>query len=96
MKCASPTYRKARRERMLRASRAGVAARERNRLSRASDCGEWKRVATMVLLVNAAPDGRHVAVKASGRNDWHRCGSERAVRGALAGIIWRMKGGVAE
>jgi hypothetical protein len=49
----------------------------------------------MVLLVSASPDGRHVAIKAShGRNDWHRCGSERAVRGALAGIIWRMKGGV--
>ena len=35
MICASPTYRKRLRERQLRASRAGVAARERNRLARA-------------------------------------------------------------
>ena len=89
--CASLTYRKRQRERMLRASLAGVAARERNRMARNADCGEWKRVATLILLVNAAPDGRNVAIQASGRTDWHRCGSERAVRGALARMIYAGK-----
>ncbi len=91
----SPTYRKRRRERLLKASRAGVAARERIRMELAAVAGEWTRVATVVLQVNAAPDGRTVAVRAChGRGEWEVCGSERAVRGRLAGWLWKQaKGG---
>ena len=88
----SPTYRKRKTLRLHARAMAGVAARERNRIARNSDCGEWKRVATLVVLVNAAPDGRTVAIQASGRGDWHLCGSERAVRGALARMIYAKKG----
>ena len=89
----SPTYRQRKRLQLHARAMDGVAARERNRMERNADCGQWKRVATMILLVSAAPDGRRVAIKAShGRGEWYRCGSERAVRGALADIIWSMKG----
>jgi hypothetical protein len=88
----SPTYRKRRRERLLKASRAGVAARERIRMERVAEAGEWTRVATVVLQVNAAPDGRTVAIRAChGRGEWSVCGSERAVRGRLAGFLWTQR-----
>ncbi len=88
----SPTYRKRRRDRLLKASRAGVAARERIRRERAEGAGEWARVATVVLQVNAAPDGRTVAVRVChGRGEWEVCGSERAVRGRLAGFLWTQR-----
>ena len=73
-------------------SQAGVLARERNRMLRAEECGVWSRVATLVLVVSAAPDGRSVGIWAcGGAGSWQRCGSERAVRGALAKILWGKK-----
>lgn len=62
------------------------AAKERRRL--ATDCGDWQRVATLIVVVTAAPDGRHVGISAAGAADWYRCGSERSVRGALAQMIY--------
>jgi len=88
----SPTYRKRRRERMLARSRAGVAARERIRAEAQRDAPGWQHVRTVWLSVYAAPDGRHIELHAaSERGQWARCGSERAVRGALAEMLWRMK-----
>jgi hypothetical protein len=78
---------------MLRASRAGVDAREQKRMESAAHSDGWRHVRTVWLEVYAAPDGRQVEMHvASERGEWRRCGSERAVRGALADIIWRMKG----
>ena len=84
----SPNYRKYRRERQLRRSRAGVEARERKRLERAATDPGWRRVATLLLIVEAAPDGQHIALNVHGQRDWYRCGSERAVRGALEKMMW--------
>lgn len=87
----SPTYRKQRSERRLRSSRAGVRKREQNRSERNKDCEGWKRVGTFLLVVHAAPDGRTMAIQAHGCERWYRCGSERAVRGALARMIYNAK-----
>lgn len=84
----SPTLCKRRRERQLKASRAGVKAREQNRLARLKDCEGWKRVGTFLVVVHAGPDGRTMALQAHGCERWERCGSERAVRGALARMLW--------
>ena len=84
----SPTYHKQCRERRLRSSRAGVQKREENRRERTKDCEDWKRVGTFLLVVHAAPDGRNVASQAHNCATWYRCGSERAVRGALARMLW--------
>jgi hypothetical protein len=84
----SPNYYKRLKERRLQRSMAGVRARERKRMERNADCENWKRVRTLILVVHAAPDGRHIALQAHGRDTWHRCGSERSVRGALAKILW--------
>lgn len=89
---ASPNYRKRRRERLLQRSRLGVQARERKRLERANEFGSWRRVATVLLVVHAAPDGRHMAINAvHGAGEWMRCGSERAVRAALARALWGLR-----
>lgn len=94
----SPNYLKCKREKQLAKSRAGVMARERNRSAMAATDPGWRRVATMMLIVEAAPDGRHVAIHAHGQRDWHRCGSDRAVRVALAKMLWgtKQKGAVTE
>ena len=89
----SPTYHKQRHERRLRSSRAGVLQREANRCERNKDCEGWKRVGTFLVVVHAAPDGRTIAIQAHGCETWYRCGSERAVRGALARMLWNKKGG---
>lgn len=66
------------------------AAKERRRLE--SREGEWRLVRVVELRVFAAPDGRHVELHAqSERGFWARCGSERAVRGAVARVLWRMR-----
>lgn len=62
------------------------AAKERKRL--AEPASNWKRVATLLVTVDAAPDGRTVAIRVNGRRAWSRCGSERAVRGALAKLLY--------
>jgi hypothetical protein len=63
------------------------AAKERKRLAATADCEGWKRVGTFLLVVHAGPDGRTMALQAHGCDRWYRCGSERAVRGALARML---------
>lgn len=71
---------------------AGVAARERIRMAAAAGEPGWRLVLVVWLAVYAAPDGRRVELHAaSERGQWRRCGSERAVRGALGNILWRMR-----
>ena len=91
--CASPTYRKLRRERCLRASRAGVAARERQRLRAMADQpAGWPLVRAVWLAVYAAPDGRHIELHAvSERGHWVRVGSERACVAAVGRVVWGMR-----
>ena len=84
----SPTYRNRRRERRLRSSLAGVRKREENRSELNKECEGWKRVGTFLVVVHAAPDGRTMALQAHGCETWERCGSERAVRGALARMLY--------
>ena len=84
----SPTYRKQRRERRLRSSRAGVRKREEIRRERNKECEGWKRVGTFLVIVHAGPDGRSVGISARSCGEWYRCGSERAVRGALARMLY--------
>jgi len=86
----SPSYWKRRREKMLARSRKGVAARERKRMEFDPDREGWKVAGTYLVRVWAAPDGRSVAMDVSGRTQ--RCGSERAVRGALARAFWGAEG----
>jgi hypothetical protein len=90
-------YRKSRRTIALDAKRARCAAmraaKERKRLDSCGDSGSWPLVRAVWLAVYAAPDGRHVEIRAvSERGDWRRCGSERAVRGAVSTILWGMRG----
>lgn len=69
-------------------SRLGVLARERNRMARL-DRGPWKRAGTYLITVDAAPDGRHIALTVrSGKPERFLCGSERTVTAALRRIIW--------
>ena len=83
---------KRRRGRVLEKCEAMRAAKARRRVELAGVCGGWERVATLVLMVSAAPDGRSIAVRAChGRGEWQRCGSVRAVRGALTRLIWSQR-----
>ena len=83
------TAHKRRREKTLRKCSAMRAAKARRHAERAAECGSWERVATVLLHVTAAPDGRTIGIRyADGRGEWHRCGSERAVMGALRSVIY--------
>jgi hypothetical protein len=62
------------------------AAKERKRL--ANNLGEWRRVFSLLIVGHVAPDGRTLALQAHNCKTWYRCGSERAVRGALAKMMW--------
>jgi hypothetical protein len=59
----NPTCRRLRRRNEIQKQKSalGVAARERNRLARASDCGTWRRVFTMILVGHS--DGRHTGTR---------------------------------
>ena len=85
----SPTYRKSRRAKLLERSRKGVEARERKRLAFDPDRESWRVVRTFLCRLWAAPDGRTVAIYVDGM--MVRCGSERAVRAALAKMIYARK-----
>jgi ferric-dicitrate binding protein FerR (iron transport regulator) len=90
-------YRKSQRtialERKLNRCAAMRAAKERVRAESHRDAPGWRHLRSIWLSVYAAPDGRHIELHAaSERGEWRRCGSERAVRGALAKMMWRMKG----
>ena len=88
--CASPNYCKARAERLKRRAMQGVAAREKLRLERAAECGQWTS-RTIILQASFSPDGRFVGLQFA-NGEWARCGSERYVRGQLAKKLWNMKG----
>ena len=89
-------YRKSRRTIVLQGKRdrcvAMRAAKERKRLAAGAECEGWKRVGTFLVIVHAGPDGRSVGISARSCGEWYRCGSERAVRGALARMFWRLRG----
>ncbi len=63
------------------------AAKERKRLATAAECGTW---ATRLCQFEASfsPCGRYVGLLAI-NGPWQRCGSERAVRGAMAKVLWQ-------
>jgi hypothetical protein len=93
--CASPTYRKRRRERILRASRAGVAARRRI-MQESGPAWSVVREITVrdprsgevhVWTLSACEDGRSVGLCVDGT--WSRAGSERTLRAVLARAMWR-------
>jgi len=91
----NPTHRKLRRRNEIqrRKSAAGVAAREHLRLERNTDLpARWPLVRSVLLSVYAAPDGRHMAIQADdGGGAVYRCGSERAVRGVIARMLWQSR-----
>lgn len=92
--CPSPTYRKRRRERLLRASRAGVAARRKI----IQDTGpHWRVVREITVrnpatgqshewILSACTDGMAVGLCIDGT--WHRAGSERTIRALLSRKLW--------
>jgi hypothetical protein len=84
----SPNYYKRKHAKQIAKSRKGVVARERNRLARATECGTWQRVKTVILIVTASPDGKHIGLAAVNSPQWYRCGSERAVTAAARKLIW--------
>ena len=81
---------KTRKQAYLRKCAAMRAAKDRKRIERnASECTAWPLVASRLLCVHASPDGRTMAIRAYGcASAWYRCGSERAVRGAMARLIF--------
>ena len=93
--CASPIYRKRRRERMLRASRAGVAARQRIiqeqgptwRVVREITVHDPSTGAVHQWTLSCSDEGRHLALCVDGT--WSRVGSERTLRALLARAMWR-------
>jgi hypothetical protein len=81
--------RKKRRDRVLQRCAQMRAAKERRRIERAAGEPEWTRVATALLVVFAAPDGRSIEMRlATGNGEVVRCGSLRAVRGAISRAVW--------
>lgn len=61
----------------------GVAARARKRMLIGEDWTTFERM----LRVAVSPCGRYISVETP--TGWHRCGSERAVRAAIAKALWR-------
>lgn len=84
--CASPSYWKRRSDKQKRKSRLGVLGRERKRLALAAECGNWT-TRRIEFEASFSPCGRYVGLRAL-NGPWTRCGSERAVRGALATVLW--------
>ena len=93
----SPNYRKRMELRRRARAMAGVAARERLRLSRDAEAARWEIVRVLTILdpatgaahrwiLRAGPE-RRVSLEVDGQVT--RCGSERTVRAALAKAMWR-------
>ena len=61
-------------------------AKERKRIERAKECGEWTRHQHL-LTFSISPDGRCVGLLMP--DGWSKCGSERTIRAKLAKSIWR-------
>jgi hypothetical protein len=72
----------------------GVAGRERKRREREEAAGNWEPLGVMLVVMRAAPDGRRMALAVHERMDWTVCGTERAVRSALARAMWGKKSAV--
>jgi len=81
--CASPSYRKLRKDRQIAKSRKGVAAKARKRMEAP---GEGWTHFEHVLRFAVSPDGRHVSLQMP--SGWYRCGSERTIRSKLAKAIY--------
>lgn len=85
--CASAKYRKARHDRLSRAGKLGVEARNRMRQEQAVAAGAvWRQFET-VLHWSVSPDGRYIGLEIGDR--WDVCGSERTVRSKLARAMCR-------
>ena len=85
-----PRRRKARRYRDIQRGKSalGVAARERNRMARMSDAGQWRQVGLFVCVLEAHADGRHFGVRIIGRDDRRQVGTWRTCAAAV-GRLWR-------
>lgn len=86
MICASPSYRKRRKERMIERSLKGVEAKAKKRME---EPGEGWTIREHLLRFAISPDGRHVSLETP--NGWYVCGSERTIRSKLAKSIWRSR-----
>ena len=83
---------KRRRNSVLLRCAAMRAARERKRIASVDACDGWRRVCSALIVVHAAPDGKHIALRYSdGHGTWSQCGSERAVRATLARLLWGVR-----
>lgn len=83
------TYLRKRRAKLRERAMKGVAARERLRIERVESVGNWQKIGVLLVAMKAAPDGKHMAIAVHGRLDWTICGTERAVRSALARAMWK-------
>ena len=86
----NPTRKRLRRRNEIQKAKsaAGVRARERNRLAQHQESGRWPVIKTLILVVTASPDGRHMGIGAVKVPTWYRCGTERAVMTALRRLIY--------
>jgi hypothetical protein len=84
----SPNYYQRRRLKAREKAMRGVEARQRKRLADCESAPGWRRVRTLLIAVYAHDDGRHVGLRVNG-GEWYRCGSERAVRAALARMLYK-------
>lgn len=84
---------KRRRDSALRRCAAMRAAKARKRqAAHAGESGKWPLVRSVLLRLYASPDGRSLELRyADGEREWLRVGSERALRGKLARVLWRAK-----
>ena len=86
---ASKTYIRKHLERRKAWSRNAHAAKARKRAESMADAPGWTCTGTYMLRTFASPDGRTMELHLyGGKREWCRCGSERAVRGALAQMIY--------
>lgn len=90
---ARNSYWQKRKQQRIAWSKKANAAKKLKRLRSREGDPEWRLVRAIWLAVYAAPDGRAVELHVvSERGQWRRCGAERAVRGALAQLIWSLCG----
>lgn len=86
---ASYTYTTRAKEKRYARCKAMRNAKERKRLARAAECGTWT-TRRCEFEASFSPCGRYVGLRAV-NGPWTRCGSERAVRGALATVLWNRR-----
>jgi len=89
---ASKAYRARKLEQRRLWSRNANAAKARKRELSTADAPGWVCTGTYIIRTFAAPDHRTMELHVfGGRDQLYRCGSERAVRGALSRLLWRQE-----